>query len=156
MEVEISILINASDKTVWNILTSFDAYPEWNTYITYIEGDLTPGSSLYVETRNANDNHSVSRPRVKKMVWERELRWQGQLLTPGVYDSERSFAILPVSEDRVSFTIRGNYTGLLVPIFGGLVKMSEAIDYGRMSEELKIRAEDTASDDLTLNDGHAK
>ena len=32
-----SIEINASDEGIWDIVTNFGAYLDWNTYLTYIQ-----------------------------------------------------------------------------------------------------------------------
>ena len=152
-----SIEINASDEGIWDIVTNFSAYPDWNTYITYIEGDLRPGKGLYVEMRNVNYNYAVYRPIVTKVIENKELSWQGKLFMSGIYNSEQSFTITSLSENRSIFTIRGNFTGLLVPLFWVLVKRYETSDYKRMNEELKIRAEKLSdSDGLTLHDGQVE
>lgn len=141
LEIEESIEINASDEKIWDIISNFSAYPDWNTYIKYIEGNLRPGRSLYIETKNVNDNHATYRAIVTKVVENRELSWKGKLLMSGIYDSERFFVITSISKNRSLFTFRGNYTGLLVPMFWVLVKKNEAYDYEQMNKALKIRAE---------------
>ncbi len=45
-EIEREIEIDASDEEVWDILSDFKAYPEWNPYITYIEGEMNLGKRL--------------------------------------------------------------------------------------------------------------
>lgn len=139
LEIESSVEIDASDERIWGIVSNFSAYPDWNSYITYIEGDLEPGSALHVETRTGHGNHATYRPTVKRVIEKRELCWQGQLLMPGIYDSEQSFVIRPLSENRARFTIRGSYSGLLVPVFRVLVRNHEILDYERMNEDLKVR-----------------
>ncbi|MCD4743948.1 MAG: SRPBCC domain-containing protein [Desulfobacteraceae bacterium] len=141
LEIEESIEINAPDEKIWDIISNFGTYPDWNTYIKYIEGDLKPGKSLYVETENMNANHAKYHAIVTKVVENRELSWEGRLLMSGIYDSERSFVITSLSESRSIFTFRGNYTGLLVPLFRALVRKGEASDYKRMNKALKVRAE---------------
>ena len=153
LEVEKSIEINASDEKIWDIISNFGAYPDWNTYIKYIEGDLRPGRGLYVETRNVHDNHAAYRAIVTKVVENRELSWKGKLLMSGIYDSERFFIITSLSENRSIFTFRGTYTGLLVPVFWVLVRKYETSDYERMNEELKIRAEGLSNPDGLTFDG---
>jgi ribosome-associated toxin RatA of RatAB toxin-antitoxin module len=36
-----AIVMNANREKVWNILSDFPAYPDWNPFITKITGDLT-------------------------------------------------------------------------------------------------------------------
>ena len=41
------------------------------------------------------------KPRVLNAEPERELRWLGHLLVPGLFDGEHSFTIEPLQENRV-------------------------------------------------------
>ena len=38
--ISTEIEISASDEEVWQVLSDFDAYPEWNPFIKTIEGKL--------------------------------------------------------------------------------------------------------------------
>jgi uncharacterized protein YndB with AHSA1/START domain len=43
-EINTEILINATPKKVWSILTNFAEYPNWNPFIKSIKGiELKPG-----------------------------------------------------------------------------------------------------------------
>lgn len=42
------IVINANKDIVWKILTDFNSYPDWNPFITQIEGELKTGSRFNV------------------------------------------------------------------------------------------------------------
>jgi hypothetical protein len=41
-----TIPIRASADTVWEVLTGFERYPEWNPSVSSISGKLEPGSTL--------------------------------------------------------------------------------------------------------------
>lgn len=47
-EVSTEIIIKSDPQTVWNVLTDFKDYPNWNPYIIYIEGELKSGKKLNV------------------------------------------------------------------------------------------------------------
>ena len=57
------------------------------------------------------------RPTVLKVEPNREFRWLGHLLFPGLFDGEHIFTIEPLGEGHVRFTQREVFTGLLVPLF---------------------------------------
>ena len=40
--------IDASPEDVWQVLTDFDAYPEWNPFIRSIQGNPEVGSRLSI------------------------------------------------------------------------------------------------------------
>ena len=141
-EIEVEIEINASDERVWNILSDFVAYPEWNPYIVYIEREMKIGNRLYIEIKSRPHGSSGTfRPTIKRIVENRELRWLGYFFMPGLFDTEQVFTIKPMGKNRVKLLIRGNYKGLLVPFFR-LISMYERLSYERMNKALKIRAEE--------------
>jgi hypothetical protein len=47
-EIYTKIHINASPSIVWNILTDFDNYGEWNPFIKEISGVQQVGSELQI------------------------------------------------------------------------------------------------------------
>ncbi len=46
--VQSEITINATPGQVWAVLTDFAAYPDWNPFISRIEGSLEVGRKLTV------------------------------------------------------------------------------------------------------------
>ena len=47
-ELNTEIEINASAERVWQLLTDFEAYPQWNPFIRSIEGNPEPNSKLKI------------------------------------------------------------------------------------------------------------
>ena len=45
-ELRAEIEIDADPDSVWAVLMDFEAYPEWNPFITSIEGSQARGSQL--------------------------------------------------------------------------------------------------------------
>jgi hypothetical protein len=56
---------------------------------------------------------------------ERELRWLGRLLVPGVFDGEQYFLVDSVADGRTRFTQGEKFTGFLVTIFSGTLSATE-------------------------------
>lgn len=71
---------------------------------------------------------------------ERELRWLGRVLLPGIFDGEHSFRIEPAGEGRVRFVQAERFSGVLVPLFGKTLEKTKA-GFIAMNEALKERAE---------------
>ena len=46
MEIHTSIKINATAQQVWQVLTDFDAYPNWNPFIKSINGTVKVGNKI--------------------------------------------------------------------------------------------------------------
>ena len=142
-ELRTQIEIEATPDRVWEILTDFAAYPEWNPFIQTIEGDAAPGSKLEVRIEPPGGRAMTFKPTVLEAAPRQELRWLGRVLLPGLFDGEHSLRIEPIDDSRVRFTQAERFTGVLVPLFGkGLGKTQRG--FTAMNEALKRRAEATA------------
>ena len=56
------------------------------------------------------------RPKMLVADEEREIRWIGRLLMPGLLDGEHRFAIEPMDKEHVRFVQEERFTGMLVPL----------------------------------------
>jgi len=45
-QIKTSITINASKESVWKILMDFENYPEWNSFIKSVSGDVKVGNQI--------------------------------------------------------------------------------------------------------------
>jgi hypothetical protein len=136
------IVIESSAEGVWQVLTDFDAFPEWNPFISSISGEASVGARLEVHISPPSGMGMTFKPRVLSVETHRELRWLGRLLLPGLFDGLHSFVIDPIQENRVSFVQGERFTGLLVPLFGllGVFKATER-GFEAMNQALKERSE---------------
>jgi hypothetical protein len=75
---------------------------------------------------------------------ERELRWLGHLLVPGLFDGEHIFTIEPSGPDKIRFVQREIFTGLLVPLFARGLDTDTRRGFDEMNRALKERAEHVA------------
>ena len=138
------IEIEATPERVWEVLTDFAAYPEWNPFIQTIEGQAAPGSNLEVRIAPPGGRAMSFKPTVLEVSPRQELRWLGRVLVPGLFDGEHSLLIEPVDDSRVRFVQAERFTGVLVPWFGKSLEKTHR-GFTAMNEALKRRAEATAS-----------
>jgi hypothetical protein len=141
------IEIQASAERVWNILTDFASFPKWNPFIHRVDGEPTTGKQLEVTIRPSGTAGSTSRPRVMKAEPNHELRWLGQMLMPGLLDVEHIFIIESLDADRVRFTQREIFTGLLAPLRATRHNTDIRRGFKEMNKALKLRAEQPRSAD---------
>jgi hypothetical protein len=139
-ELRTAIEIEAAPGRVWQILTDFASYPEWNPFIRSIRGEPMPGAKLDVRIEPPGGRGMTFKPTVLEVEPERELRWLGRLLLPGIFDGEHSFHIEPVGDARVHFVQAERFRGVLVPLFGKTLEQTER-GFREMNEALKRRAE---------------
>ena len=136
------IVINATADSVWDALTDFESVPAWNPFIKQISGDIEMGSRIEVRLQPPEGRGMTFRPTVLNAEPNRELRWIGRILIPGIFDGEHYFRIEPQADGGVRFIQGEKFTGVLVPFFGGIIK-NAVRGFKEMNSALKDRAEGT-------------
>jgi len=138
-ELRTEIEIAAPAGRVWQILTDFDAYPEWNPFIKSVRGRPERSSKLEVRIEPPGGRAMTFKPTVLEAEPERELRWLGRVLLPRIFDGEHSLRIEP-ADGHVRFVQSERFNGLLVPLFGMTLEQTRQ-GFVQMNEALKRRAE---------------
>ncbi len=139
-ELQASTEILASAERVWDVLTDFAAYPDWNPFIRRVSGSVEPGAQLEVRLEPPGARGATFRPRVLVAQPNRELRWLGRLLAPGLFTGEHVFLIEPVEAARVRFVQRERFGGILVPLMRKTLAATRT-GFEHMNLALKSRAE---------------
>lgn len=80
------------------------------------------------------------KPTILAVESERELRWLGRLLLPGIIDGEHYLLLEPVGSERTRLTHGEKFSGILVGAFGGALSATED-GFEAMNVALKQRAE---------------
>ena len=78
--------------------------------------------------------------RMSEFEPDRELRWLGRLLVPGIFDGEHILHIEPLDQTRSRFTQAERFSGILVRLFGSTLDKTE-LGFEQMNDALKARAE---------------
>ena len=138
--IEQSIEIDAPPAAVWSILADTSAYPEWNPFMSKLDGDLHPGATLDVRIEPPNARPMSFKPTVLTAERERELRWIGHFIVPGLLDGEHSFRIEPLGDGRSRFIQSERFSGLLVRFVKSTLDKTE-LGFAEMNAALKERAE---------------
>lgn len=140
-EIRTEIEIDTIASDVWKILTELDKYVAWNPFIKEAEGRVEQGNKLRVHIAPPGTTGRTFWPRITRLVENSELRWEGYFILPSIFKGEHIFEIVPVSQDRVKFIQRENFSGLLVPfIWKGLLQ-STTEGFNEMNRAVKERAE---------------
>jgi len=139
------IEIAAPSSHVWRVLTDFAAYPTWNPFLRHLDGSPTVGERLTARIEPPDGMGMTLRPTVLAAEPERELRWLGHLLIPGLFDGEHGFHIEPLGPDRVRFVQEERFTGLLAPLVLRFIERGTRGGFEAMNRALKARAERPSS-----------
>ena len=131
--------LDAPAVAIWRVLTDFAAYPEWNPFIRKIFGEARVGARLDVTAEPMGRKPMTFHPPIRVAEPNRELRWLGRVLVPGIFDGEYAFII---EEQAVGCRLRHEETfrGLLVPAFGAMLRDTER-SFHALNLALKRRVE---------------
>ena len=140
-QLNAEIEVQASPDRVWEVLTDFAAYPQWNPFIVQATGQAAPGSRLELKMRPSGGRTTTIRPEVLEADPGRKLRWLGRVLVPGLFDGEHSFTIQPTGPGRVRLTQHEEFRGLLAAPVLALIAKPTLEGFHQMNQALKSRIE---------------
>jgi hypothetical protein len=139
-ELRSEIVIDAPPERVWETLTDFTAFPDWNPFIQQVQGEPREGAKLQVRIVPPGGRGMTFKPTVLEAVPSRSLRWLGRAGLPGLFDGEHSFTLEPIASGQTRLIQAERFNGLLVPLAGGTLAKTHR-GFEAMNEALKHRVE---------------
>lgn len=135
----VEVNIRAPAARVWQLLTDAGGFPEWNSTVTRVEGEIEEGGRLRLHVPGTN---RVFTPRVSGVVPARCMTWTGGVAP--LFKGVRTFELRPRPDGSTEFAMRERFSGLMIP----LVKRTLP-DFGpifeRYAQDLKQAAERAAA-----------
>ena len=142
--VTTTIDVSADRQAVWNVLTNFPAYPEWNPFLDNIDGTAEVGRRLVVHLAGRGGRGTTFRPTVLVATPGEELRWVGRLGPGGLFDGVHSFVLTAKPDGTTRLTHSERFTGILVALFKSATASSHA-GFEAFNEALRRRVETIGS-----------
>lgn len=145
-EIVTQIIINAPAARVWQVLCDFEAYPQWNPSIRRLSGVFQEGERLSVILHLPGRPAMRLRPRVIRLLKEREFAWRGHFLMPALFAGEHEFLIEPLHEQRTQLVQRARFTGGAASLLWPLIKKDTRRGFLMMNAAIKGLIEDYKQD----------
>ena len=134
--------VAASSDKVWQIISDFDSWSEWNPSVPSIKGDLKVGSTCGVRLV------MPGRPSVNVKVTltdvdpGRRFAWHGNIAHDRFFAGDRSLDIEPQTDSTVLVTHTEDVTGAFFPVFKMLMgRAAIQAHHDNLNTGLKQRAE---------------
>jgi hypothetical protein len=140
-EVRTEIEIAASASSVWQVLTDFAHYSEWNPFISCISGELVGGGELSVTTISLLGIPLNFRLKVDRISENCGMRWQGQTITPGLLDGRHYFEIHELTPDKVRFVQYEEFSGAMLKLAWPVLSPLSRRGFNAMNTALKAKME---------------
>ena len=127
---QVSATIDATPAKVWSLLTTAGNYPQWNSTIVSLEGEVTPGSTIRLVS--TLDPGRTFKLKIKEFEPGRRLSW-GDALGTRVYT-------LTETNGGTRFEMNERIGGPVFPLFVGKIPSFDA-SFEQFAADLKSAAE---------------
>jgi hypothetical protein len=136
-EIKTEIIINAVPQKVWVVLVDFDNYPKWNPFIKMLKGDVKAGNQITVQIAPPEASGMTFKPKVLAFDRNKEFRWIGHLLFPGIFDGEHKFELIDNGNGTTTFIQSEKFKGILVPFLKKQLDNNTKRGFVLMNEKIK-------------------
>ena len=140
-EIQTQIEIDTPPDTVWRILADFPAYPDWNPFVTSIEGRQTVGERLTARYEPPDSRATTQGLTLRHFEPGVELRWLGHLGSPYIFYGEHSVRLEANATGGTTVHHSEHFGGVLAVPLLWLVRKNTERGFEAMNTALKARAE---------------
>lgn len=138
-QLKTEIILNASKEKVWDVLTSFDTYKNWNPFIIASTGKAIEGQSLE-NTMILNGKENTFKPVITKVIEHQEFEWLGSGFF-GMFKGRHYFKLEEINSNQTKL-IHGEYfSGLLSGIIMKMIGDDTLKHFQAMNKALKEEVE---------------
>jgi hypothetical protein len=123
--ISTTVDIDAPRNLVWDVLTDFAAYRDWNPSME-IEGAAQVGTKLNVHMGARGGRGMAFKPTVLAASPGQELRWLGKLGFGGIADGEHFFLLTANADGSTCLTHGERYSGVLVTLMTPIMKKGKS------------------------------
>ena len=136
-EIKTEIKINATPEKVWEILTNFESYPNWNPFIKSIIGQVKVDNTITVRIEPPKAKGMTFKPKVLAFETNKEFSWLGKLLFTGLFHGEHKFELIDNGNGSTTFKQSELFKGLLAPLFAKQLDTNTKNGFELMNKKLK-------------------
>ncbi|MCB1180053.1 MAG: SRPBCC domain-containing protein [Leptospiraceae bacterium] len=139
--IQTEIIINAPKKIIWDILTDFPSYPEWNPFLIQVIGEASPGSPVFFIAKSGFIFIPIL-ANILEFENGSKFSWGGPGIewAKGLISAEHFFKIEEISERECIFHNNETMDGIIADTIWPLIQNTE-LSYVEMNYALKKRAE---------------
>jgi hypothetical protein len=132
--------IDASPEKVWDVLTDFASFGEWNPFMDRAAGRAEVGEKLEIHMQPKGGRGMTFKPTVLASEPSHELRWLGKLGPGGLFDGEHHFALSETPQGGTRFVQAENFSGILVRAMRSTLSQTET-SFNELNAAIKARVE---------------
>jgi len=139
MKISETLEMTEPPAAVWAVLADLAGYASWNPFIVSAAGSTVVGQRISARIQPPQGKGMSFRPRLTAVDEARRLEWLGHLAVPGLFDGAHEFTLEPTASGGTTFTQSETFTGLLAPLFRGVIGKTRN-GFREMNEALAVEA----------------
>ena len=113
MTYEASETIRATPEEVWAVLGDVTHYPDWDSGVERVEGELAPGAKLKVFSKVSPGR--AFPVKVAELEPGARMTWRGGMPL-GLFKGVRTYRLEPAGAGETRFAMREQFSGPLLPL----------------------------------------
>ena len=140
-ELRTEIQIAAPIGRVWQVLTDFDHWQDWNPMVNQVSGNATLGSKLNITMRGPDAKDAMTyQPTLLEVNPPRSLRWRATMMSGMIFTNDRVFELSEKNGGTVLVN-KEEFSGLMVPLFWSKMNQFVVPMLEKMNKALKDKLE---------------
>lgn len=138
-QVRTEIEIDAAPERVWQVLTDYAGWSEWNPLLYRAVGRLGVGEGVEIAFHGPGSKEVSVKCTVVNLEPQRAWSWTYSVISPLLFRGEHSFTVEPIDAGRTRFAHREVFKGWLAPLFVNEAETKHGFE--AMDRALKAQAE---------------
>ena len=146
--IHTTIVLPANLRDSWNVLTDFAEYPDWNPYLTRVEGRFSVGEKVSFTLVDENFAAPLElSATLGEVSLNKRFFWTGRVGVQGLFDTKHVFELAPSDEETSELHHYEEFRGLIPAILPDRERRSEntRAAFERMNHALYQRLKDRRS-----------
>ena len=140
-ELKTEIQIAAPIDRVWQVLTDFEHWHDWNPMVNQVSGNAAVGSQLIITMRGSDGKDAMKyQAAVLEANPPRSFRWRATMMGGLMFTNDRVFELTEKNGGTVLVN-KEEFNGLMVPLFWGKMKLFVVPMLESMNKALKEKLE---------------
>lgn len=138
--LETEIIINASKEKVWQVLSDFNNYKNWNPFIKDSKGEMKVGGELF-NTIYIGEKKNVFNPTIIEVSPNKSFAWLGSVYFYYFFSGRHYFEIQEIAENQVKLIHGEDFNGIISTYVFNKIGEKTKKGFIKMNEALKVECE---------------
>lgn len=138
--IDDSVEIDAPAAVVWQVLTDFPRYREWNPFCRSAESTLEPGAPIDMRVKLLGPKEKAQREYIRSVEPGTGFSYTMKPMPLGALHSLRSHTLTPLGAERCRYDSHFELAGWLLPVVTGLMGSALRRGFGEMTAAVATRA----------------